>query len=92
MKYVDAATTAEKISDKFNIPMAELVDVFAEIPASDVQPIRHGQWECVGHDDTTYWYRCSVCGHEEHDNMTKHDRYCSNCGVRMDLEDGDTNG
>lgn len=38
MKYVDAATTAEKISDKFNIPMAELVDVFAEIPAADVQP------------------------------------------------------
>ena len=38
MNYVDAATTAEKISDKFNIPMAEVVNVFAEIPAADVQP------------------------------------------------------
>jgi hypothetical protein len=45
MKYVDAATTAEKISDKFNIPMAELVDVFAEIPAADVQPVN--QWISV---------------------------------------------
>lgn len=36
MKYVDAATTAEKISDKFNIPMAELVDMFTEIPAAMV--------------------------------------------------------
>lgn len=49
--------------------------------------VKHGRWECVGHDDTTYWYRCSVCGHEEHDNMTKHDNYCSNCGARMDGED-----
>ena len=31
---------------------------------ADVQPVRYGRWECVGHDDTTYWYRCSVCGHE----------------------------
>lgn len=45
MKYVDAVTTAEKISDKFNITMAELVDVFADIPAADVQPVNHGRWE-----------------------------------------------
>ena len=45
MKYIDAVTTAEKISDKFNIPMAELVDVFAEIPAADVQPVKRGEWE-----------------------------------------------
>ena len=57
------------------------------IPSADVQPVRHGRWECVGHDDTTNWYRCSVCGHEEHDNMTLHDNYCCNCGARMD---GDT--
>ncbi len=45
MKYVDAVTTAEKISDKFNITMAELLDVFADIPAADVQPVNYGQWE-----------------------------------------------
>ena len=57
-----------------------------DLPAADVQPVKHGRWECVGHDDTTYWYRCSVCGHEEHDNMTKHDNCCCSCGARMDLD------
>lgn len=39
MKYIDAGTTAEKISNEFEIPMSELCDVFADIPASDVQPV-----------------------------------------------------
>lgn len=60
------------------------------IPSADVQPVKHGRWECVGHDDTSYWYRCTVCGHEEHDNMTKHDSHCSSCGAIMDLKEGDT--
>ena len=75
---VDTINTIDKITD-----------FIESLPATDVQPVRHGRWECVGHDDTTYWYRCSVCGHEEHDNMTKHDNFCPNCGARMD---GDANG
>ncbi len=64
----------------------DCMDIVDDVKAADVQPDKHGRWECVGHDDTTYWYRCSICGHEEHDNMTKHDNYCSNCGARMDLD------
>ena len=30
--------TPEKISEKFGIPLGDLVDVFAEIPAADVVP------------------------------------------------------
>lgn len=45
--------------------------------------MKYGKWLNVGHDDTTYFYRCSECGHEEHDNMTKHDNYCSSCGAYM---------
>ena len=44
MKYIDAGTTAEKISNEFEIPMSELCDVFADIPAADVQPVKHGRW------------------------------------------------
>lgn len=91
MKYVDAATTAEKISDKFNISMAELVDVFAEIPAEDVQPVKHGRWisekvrktnwKGVEHD---YFQpnSCSVC----HTGFAVRSNFCPNCGARM-LED-----
>lgn len=57
------------------------------IPSADVRLVKHGRWECVGHDDMAYWYRCTVCGHEEHDNMTKHDSQCSCCGAIMDLKD-----
>lgn len=32
-KLINAADTAELISKKFNIPMADLIDVFAEIPS-----------------------------------------------------------
>lgn len=42
-----------------------------------------GEWLVVGHDDTTYWYRCSICEHEEHDNFTKHYHYCPSCGADM---------
>ena len=42
MKYIDAGTTAEKISNEFEIPMSELCDVFADIPSADVQPAN--QW------------------------------------------------
>lgn len=66
--------------------MERFIRYVKEFPAADVQPVKRGRWECVGHDDTTYWYRCSVCGHEEHDNMTKHDKFCSSCGARMDGE------
>ena len=35
-KYIEVATAAEKIAEKHNIPLHELVDTFSEIPAADV--------------------------------------------------------
>ena len=34
-RYIEAVKTAEIISEKFNIPLADLVDVFAEIPTAN---------------------------------------------------------
>lgn len=45
MKYIDAAKAADKIKEAFNISMCDLVDVFAEIPAEEVQPAP--QWISV---------------------------------------------
>ena len=36
MRLIDAVTTAEVIEKEFNIPLADLVDVFAEIPTIDI--------------------------------------------------------
>ena len=35
-RYIDAVIAAEKVSEKHNIPLSELVDTFAEMPSADV--------------------------------------------------------
>lgn len=57
-------------------------EVIADIPAADVQPVRHGRWIEV----TPKHSRCSVC-----DTtcliavypISKGANYCPNCGARM---------
>ncbi len=81
-KYIESATAAEVVSKKHNIPLADLLDTFAEIPAADVAPIVHGQWivDCEG----CYYPYCSECQHEPKELSN----YCPNCGAKMD---GDKN-
>lgn len=56
-------------------------DVVANMPAADVQPIKHGRW--CKRMSTPDSFKCSVCGNN-HEYFTT---YCPNCGARMD---GDT--
>lgn len=91
MKYIDATTTAEKISDKLNIPFSDLCDIFAEIPSEDVQPVKHGRWSLSGGYVTTAYgtirYQiCSVCGANLLENDIDYN-YCPICGARMDLKE-----
>ena len=37
-RYIKAVECAEIISEKLNIPLGDLVDIFAEIPTADVVP------------------------------------------------------
>lgn len=86
MKYIDATTAAEIISDKLNIPLSDLCDIVAEIPSEDVQPVKHGRWEVriqkdattIGQHSVTY---CSECGYVI---FTKENSFCARCGARMD--------
>lgn len=84
MRYIDATTTAEKISDKLNIPLSDLCDIFAEIPSEDVQPVKHGKWE----NDKMDIPRCSCCSYIPEFNRHIDDYYysdfCPNCGARME--------
>lgn len=92
MKYIDAATASEKISDKLNIPLNDLCDIVAEIPSEDVQPVKHGRWIL---SDDKYWLTCSFCGADidvscgapffyvDNDEVS-HINFCPNCGARMD--------
>lgn len=84
-RYVDAATTAEMISERHNIDLADLVDTFAEIPSADVVEVRNGVW-AEGCSHGVWHYDCPFCGdgYATKERQQKPENYCSNCGARMD--------
>ena len=65
------------------------------IPSADVQPVVRGEW--IKNEGRHGWH-CSVCGEDDlyafawncdKGENELQDRYCPNCGARMD---GDNNG
>lgn len=77
-KLIEAVKCAEVISEKFNIPLADLVDVFAEIPTAEVVEVKRGKWLNI---IFTQRYECSLCGNEIYFGK---DKFCSECGAKMD--------
>ena len=64
-RYVEVVNSAEIISEKLNIPLADLVDVFAEIPTADVVEV----------------VRCKDCKYGEIDDADFPDQYlCHHSG------------
>lgn len=56
--YIRAVVAAKAIADKYGIPLGDLVDTFADIPAADVMEVvrckdclysteRYGHMECI---------------------------------------------
>lgn len=67
------------------------IDVIKDIPAADVQPVKRGRWEYIRNvklSGTIKLCECSICHNKIFGGLS----YCGNCGARMDLKDGDTNG
>ena len=80
-KYVNAADAAEKIAEKHGIPLGDLVDTFAEIPAADVAAVQRGR-----QIEENGIQICSECG-EEHEWEDYRAPYCDTCGARMNKEE-----
>jgi len=61
-----------------------------EIPAADVQPVRHGRWGhrwiCSNMTGYEYACTCSECGKPTYRMSTLEPMppYCPNCGAKMD--------
>ena len=71
---------------------ANVLQSIVDIPAADVEPVRHGHWE----EDVRYRAspfgigclirrKCSVCG----TLVDQETKYCHNCGAKMDKENGE---
>ena len=73
--YIRAVVAAKAIADKYGIPLGDLVDTFADIPAADVVPVvrcKDCHWR--GREECAMFYRCE-CG-EQHTWETDND-FCS---------------
>ena len=62
-------------------------DDFKNFIRQEFEPIKHGKWIKLYHDN----YKCSECGswwESEYNNEVINDfNYCPNCGTRMDSEE-----
>ena len=73
---------------KADVDLREMLDEIEALPAADVQPIRHGQWECEFYNDLfdVYQADCSVCKREstnKYDKVSEDYEYCPHCGADM---------
>lgn len=60
--------------------------LIGKLPASDVAPVKHGEWQ-----DCHEIFRCSECGYSfEHEGYKHFFHFCPSCGVRMDGEKNET--
>ena len=82
-RYIEAVKTADIISEKINIPLGDLVDVFAEIPTANVEEVRHGEW----HYCKNGGFKCTACGgwtDDYYGASPKYMSFCPKCGAKMD--------
>ena len=69
----------------------DAINSVQEIPAADVEPVRHGRWICIrkGYGE----YECSICHGGDSDcsdyygtHVVTEQDYCPKCGAKMDEE------
>ena len=78
------------ISRQAAIDALRAMQVLDELPSAEVEPVKHGRWECeirntIDGLHTYQQFRCSVCGMTYITNTP----YCPNCGAKMDAEEGE---
>lgn len=95
----EAALTELQNPELFNVS-PRFLQILRDLPAADVEPVRHGHWNIRVSDERTLCLECSVCGRRV-DNFSLHRLlifreyeaacwgypYC-NCGAKMCLEEG----
>lgn len=63
----------------FLVERYKVVGLINAAPAVDAVPVVHAKW--VRQDDTFTRFSCSACGKK---NYPGYERYCPNCGAKMD--------
>lgn len=87
--YISREAAIELLHYNADERCSAVVSDFEEIPAADVELVRHGEWRLVRRMAACGEYECSVCGRIETFgcfNKPENNPYC-HCGAKMDLED-----
>lgn len=82
----EAALTELQNPELFNVS-PRFLQILRDIPAADVEPVRHGAWYPCFEDwrQQQEGNKCSVCGFEYYGTGIRSFHYCPNCGAKMDL-------
>ena len=73
----------------------EILQMVADAPSADVQPVVHGKWVLSDNqrredvDNGNYLYFCSQCLRSDLHAKSVTVSYCWNCGAKMDGEGAD---
>ena len=88
-KVMDKALTAAAAhdKDKNRRTWAKAICVLHDLPAADVAPVRHGDWEIVLGSNGNEYMVCTCCRVSQ--DLTGVFTYCPNCGARMDGDSDD---
>ena len=64
-----------------------VASVFEDVPAADVEPVRHGRWEWLGPNRLAADCMCGTCSAcKVRSKYIVNTMLCPNCGAKMDLE------
>lgn len=67
------------------VPKDEIEDIVNEIPAADVEPVKHGEWKYIksGEGVFDYYFECSEC-HASTPNKAypTNPNFCPHCGSK----------
>ena len=86
-EYIKKEDIEQKIQDGLNNLVfghdaIEVLGMIYVMPATDVAPVRHGEWEIVVGSNGKEYMVCTCCRVSQ--DLTGVFSYCPNCGAKMD--------
>ena len=90
-EYIELEALLEKQYNASHSSWPQLAEMVVDVrdiedaPAADVAPVVHAEWKHIGGDE----WGCTACGtviSTEGSWEKPEDKYCRNCGAKMDKE------
>lgn len=83
-EYIEREAAIRVVNGHSSLTMtrSSLIDSISKLPAADVAPVVHGEWEIVVGSNGKEYMVCTRCRVSQ--DLTGVFTYCPNCGAKMD--------